>query len=208
MFSIFFRTCVNVYMGSVYVWVCYGDGLFVFFEFVHFSGCSRIYVLCWGCGGWCVFVGVFFLSGFFYILWFCFVVCVLGVCFFVLLVVYFDSCCGWCCFGGVFVCLFWGLLLFLFFCCVLMCMWCVFFWVFVVFWGFLGYIYSFLGVGKTPRNQPLKNTIFYNFQTSIFSTEQLNILQSRLHYNEFFYAHVFFYNICYILFCKSRSENI
>ena len=135
-FFTIFRTCVNVYMGCVYVWVCYGDRLFVFFWFVHFLGCSRIYGLCWGCGGWCVFVGVFFLSGFFYILCFCFVVCVLCVCFFVLLVVYFGSCCGWCCFGGVFVCLFWGLLLFLFFCCVLMCMWCVFFWVFVVFWGF------------------------------------------------------------------------
>ena len=80
-----------------------------------------------------VFLWVFFLSGFFYILCFCFVVCVLGVCFFVLLVVYFDSCCVWCCFGLVFVCLFWWLLLFLFFCCVLMCMWCVFLWVFVVF---------------------------------------------------------------------------
>lgn len=150
MFSIFFRTCVNVYMGGVYVWVCYGDGLFVFFEFVHFLGCSRIYVLCWGCGGWCVFVGVFFLSGFFYILWFCFVVCWFGVCFFVLLVVYFGGCCGGCCFGGVFVCLFWGLLLFLFFCCVLMCMWCVFFCGFVVFWCFLGYIYSFWVVEKIP----------------------------------------------------------
>lgn len=138
-------------------------GFLVFWGFVHFLGCFRIYGLCWGVGLVGCFCGCVFLSGFFYILCFCFVVCVLGVCFFVLLVVYFDSVVGLCCFRGVFVCLFWWLLLFLFFCCVLMCMWCVFFWVFVVFWGFWYIFIVFVGVGKTLLNQPLKNTIFYNF---------------------------------------------
>ena len=167
--------------------------------FIFLWCCRMVCVGVWGLWVVC-FCGCVFLSGFFYILCFCFVVCVLGVCFFVLLVVYFDSVVGWCCFGGVFVCLFWVLLLFLFFCCVLMCMWCVFFWVSVVFWVFWCIFIVSVGVGKTLLNQPLKNTIFYNFWTSIFSTEQLNILQSRLHYNEFFYARVFFYNMCYILF--------
>ena len=131
--------------------------------FVHFLWCScMVCVGVWGLLVVC-FCGCVFLSGFFYILCFCFVVCVLGVCFFVLLVVYFDSVVGWCCFGGVFVCLFCGLLLFLFFCCVLMCMWCVFFCGFVVFWGFWYIFIVFVGGGKTLLNQPLKNTIFYNF---------------------------------------------
>ena len=130
--------------------------------FIFCGACRMVYVGVWGLWVVC-FCGCVFLSGFFYILCFCFVVCVLGVCFFVLLVVYFDSVVGLCCFGGVFVCLFWWLLLFLFFCCVLMCMWCVFFGIFVVFWGFWCIFIVSVGVGKTPRNQPLKNTIFYNF---------------------------------------------
>lgn len=174
-----------------FFWLFFGSPFWCVVLFIFLWCCRMVCVGVWGLWVVC-FCGCVFLSGFFYILCFCFVVCVLGVCFFVLFVVYFDSCYGLCCFGWVFVCLFWWLLLFLFFCCVLMCMWCVFFWVFVVFWGFWYIFIVFVGVWKTPWNQPLKNTIFCNFWTSIFSTEQLNILQSRLHYNEFFYARVFF----------------
>ena len=112
-FFTIFRTCVNVYMGCVYVWVCYGDRLFVFFWFVHFLGCSRIYGLCWGCGGWCVFVGVFFCRVFFTfcvfvllcVCWVCvflfcwlfiLVVVVVGVVLVGCLFVYFGVCCCFC----------------------------------------------------------------------------------------------------------------
>lgn len=161
---------MNVYRGYVFVGCCYSDGVFSFLGFVHFLGCFRIYGLCWGVGLLGCFCGCVFLSGFFYILCFCFVVCVGCVCFFVLLVVYFDSCCGWCCFGVVFVCLFCGLLLFLFFCCVLMCMWCVFFWVFVVFLGFLIYIYSFCGgIKNTTKSTTKKHNILQLLNINIFN---------------------------------------
>lgn len=154
----------------MFVGCCYGDRVFGFFEFVHFLGCFRIYDLCWGVGLVGCFCGCVFLSGFFYILRFCFVVCVFGVCFFVLLVVYFDSCCGWCCFGVVFVCLFLWLLLFLFFYCVLMCMWCVFFLGFCCFLGFLVYIYSFCGgIKNATKSTTKKHNILQVLNINIFN---------------------------------------